>query len=71
MSNIQTKQQNIEFTPRKKKSEKQRKELQKVKKRSWNKISHKVGTGITVDSPREHDHKVHDIPAIPQVGALM
>lgn len=34
MSNIQTKQQNIEFTPRKKKSEKQRKELQKVKKRS-------------------------------------
>lgn len=25
----------------------------------------------SVDSPCEHNYKVHDVPAIPQVGALM
>lgn len=35
------------------------------------KFNAEVLTGITVDSPGEHDHEVHDVPAVPQVGALM
>ena len=26
---------------------------------------------VTVDSPGEHDHEVHDVPAVPQVRALV
>ena len=28
-------------------------------------------SSVHFDSPSEHNHKVHDVPAVPQVGALM
>lgn len=31
----------------------------------------KVVRNGRLDLPSEHDHKVHDVPAVPQVGALV